>query len=176
MFLGRALVRPCSVRHVARPGLPHARRAYRTPAVDTKQDLHKAARSYADTLKTAKDPSTIHSIYPTFVEEQRKTKLTSQTEPLLQKQDVASILRKLASSGRPEDIQRIQELLYDLEPVLDMRPSLDLYTTIIEGLAEKIRVHLLDYRNLPQDFKHQFDAFICIEMVEVRVSCLRIVR
>ena len=36
-----------------------------------------------------------------------------------------------------------------------------------EGLADKIRVHLLDYRNLPQEFKHQFDAFVCIEMVEV---------
>ncbi|KAJ2914264.1 hypothetical protein MD484_g6153, partial [Candolleomyces efflorescens] len=137
MFLGRAFIRPCSVRHVVRPGLHHARRAYRTPAVDTKHS--KAAVSYADALKTAKDPSTIHSIYPTFVEELRKAKFASQTEPPLQKQDVTSILRKLASSGRPEDIQRIRELLYDLEPVLDMRPSLDLYTTIVEGFAEKIQ-------------------------------------
>lgn len=36
-----------------------------------------------------------------------------------------------------------------------------------EGLQDKIRVHLLDYRNLPEDFEHQFDAFICVEMVEV---------
>lgn len=39
-----------------------------------------------------------------------------------------------------------------------------------EGLADKIRVHLSDYRNLPETFKHQFDAFVCIEMVEVRTS------
>lgn len=37
-----------------------------------------------------------------------------------------------------------------------------------EGLADRIRVHLLDYRNLPKEFEHQFDAFVCIEMVEVR--------
>lgn len=36
-----------------------------------------------------------------------------------------------------------------------------------EGLQDKIRVHLLDYRNLPADFEHQFDAFICVEMIEV---------
>ncbi|KAH7883384.1 CFS1-like protein [Phlebopus sp. FC_14] len=35
-----------------------------------------------------------------------------------------------------------------------------------EGLQDKIRVHLLDYRNLPQNFQHQFDAFICVEMIE----------
>ncbi|KIP03918.1 hypothetical protein PHLGIDRAFT_94222 [Phlebiopsis gigantea 11061_1 CR5-6] len=35
-----------------------------------------------------------------------------------------------------------------------------------EGLTDRIRVHLLDYRNLPQEFEHQFDAFVCIEMVE----------
>jgi cyclopropane-fatty-acyl-phospholipid synthase len=36
-----------------------------------------------------------------------------------------------------------------------------------EGLQDKIRVHLMDYRNLPADFEHQFDAFICVEMIEV---------
>lgn len=34
------------------------------------------------------------------------------------------------------------------------------------GLSDKVRVHLLDYRNLPAEFHHQFDAFVCIEMVE----------
>jgi cyclopropane-fatty-acyl-phospholipid synthase len=38
-----------------------------------------------------------------------------------------------------------------------------------EGFEDMIQVHLLDYRRLPTEFKGQFDAFICIEMVEVRV-------
>lgn len=36
-----------------------------------------------------------------------------------------------------------------------------------EGLADKVHVHLLDYRHLPADFEGRFDAFICVEMVEV---------
>ena len=35
------------------------------------------------------------------------------------------------------------------------------------GLEDMVRVHLLDYRQLPAEFEGQFDAFICIEMVEV---------
>ncbi|KIJ60577.1 hypothetical protein HYDPIDRAFT_98479, partial [Hydnomerulius pinastri MD-312] len=35
-----------------------------------------------------------------------------------------------------------------------------------EGLQDKICVHLHDYRNLPVHFQHQFDAFICVEMIE----------
>jgi Mycolic acid cyclopropane synthetase len=35
------------------------------------------------------------------------------------------------------------------------------------GLQHLIRVHLLDYREIPPDFEKKFDAFISIEMVEV---------
>lgn len=42
------------------------------------------------------------------------------------------------------------------------------------GLQDKITVHLLDYRNLPKNFEHQFDAFISMEMIEVRHGyCVR---
>lgn len=37
------------------------------------------------------------------------------------------------------------------------------------GLDDKIRVHLMDYRQLPADFEGQFDAFVSVEMVEVRM-------
>lgn len=36
------------------------------------------------------------------------------------------------------------------------------------GLEDKIRVHLMDYRDLPPHFEKAFDAFVSIEMVEVR--------
>jgi cyclopropane-fatty-acyl-phospholipid synthase len=36
------------------------------------------------------------------------------------------------------------------------------------GLEERVRVHLMDYRNLPLHFKKAFDAFVSIEMIEVR--------
>ncbi|KAK0231458.1 CFS1-like protein [Armillaria fumosa] len=34
------------------------------------------------------------------------------------------------------------------------------------SLQDRVRVHLLDYRNMPDDFEHAFDAFISVEMVE----------
>ena len=36
------------------------------------------------------------------------------------------------------------------------------------GVEDKVRVHLLDYREIPLEFEKAFDAFISIEMVEVR--------
>ena len=34
------------------------------------------------------------------------------------------------------------------------------------GLDGRIRVHLLDYRDIPPEFEHAFDAFVSIEMIE----------
>ncbi|ESK87957.1 cyclopropane-fatty-acyl-phospholipid synthase [Moniliophthora roreri MCA 2997] len=34
------------------------------------------------------------------------------------------------------------------------------------GLQDKIRVHLMDYRDIPAEFEKAFDAFISIEMIE----------
>jgi cyclopropane-fatty-acyl-phospholipid synthase len=35
------------------------------------------------------------------------------------------------------------------------------------GLQDVIRVHLMDYREIPPSFEKAFDAFISIEMLEV---------
>ncbi|KAI0346935.1 cyclopropane fatty acid synthase [Trametopsis cervina] len=34
------------------------------------------------------------------------------------------------------------------------------------GVEDKVRIHLLDYRDIPREFKQAFDAFISIEMLE----------
>ncbi|KIY45166.1 putative cyclopropane fatty acid synthase [Fistulina hepatica ATCC 64428] len=34
------------------------------------------------------------------------------------------------------------------------------------GLSDRVRVHLLDYREVPASFEHAFDAFVSIEMLE----------
>lgn len=41
---------------------------------------------------------------------------------------------------------------------------------VAAGLADKIRVHLCDYRDLPQSFEHAFDALVTSEMIEVLLS------
>ncbi len=35
------------------------------------------------------------------------------------------------------------------------------------GLQDLVRVHLMDYREIPPSFEKQFDAFISVEMIEV---------
>lgn len=37
------------------------------------------------------------------------------------------------------------------------------------GLQDHIRVHLMDYREIPADFEKAFDAFISVEMLEVSI-------
>lgn len=39
------------------------------------------------------------------------------------------------------------------------------------GLENRVRVHLMDYRDLPPAFEKAFDAFVSVEMVEV---CIRL--
>ncbi|EJT98537.1 CFS1-like protein, partial [Dacryopinax primogenitus] len=34
------------------------------------------------------------------------------------------------------------------------------------GLEERVRVHVMDYRNIPSEWGHQFDRFVSIEMME----------
>ncbi|EJF60808.1 cyclopropane-fatty-acyl-phospholipid synthase [Dichomitus squalens LYAD-421 SS1] len=34
------------------------------------------------------------------------------------------------------------------------------------GLEGRVRVHLMDYRDIPPEFKHAFDAFVSVEMLE----------
>lgn len=40
----------------------------------------------------------------------------------------------------------------------------------LAGVSDRVRVHLCDYRQLPAEFKHAFDALIACEMIEVRAS------
>ena len=38
------------------------------------------------------------------------------------------------------------------------------------GLQDKIRVHLMDYRDMPLEWAGRFDAFVSVEMLEVSIT------
>lgn len=42
-----------------------------------------------------------------------------------------------------------------------------------EKLDHRVRVHLLDYRDLPENFESSFDACIAVEMIEVSAETSR---
>lgn len=44
------------------------------------------------------------------------------------------------------------------------------------GLEGRIRVHLLDYREIPAEFEKAFDAFVSIEMLEVSLTVITLPR
>ena len=33
-------------------------------------------------------------------------------------------------------------------------------------ISERIRVHLMDYRSMPEEWKHSFDRIVSVEMIE----------
>ena len=37
------------------------------------------------------------------------------------------------------------------------------------GLQDLVRVHLMDYREIPPTFEKKFDAFVSVEMLEVNL-------
>lgn len=37
------------------------------------------------------------------------------------------------------------------------------------GVADRVRVHLCDYRHMPPSFEHAFDAMVTTEMIEVHI-------
>ena len=44
------------------------------------------------------------------------------------------------------------------------------------GLESRIRVHLLDYREIPAEFEKAFDAFVSVEMLEVSLYYSSLIR
>ncbi|TEB38889.1 hypothetical protein FA13DRAFT_415226 [Coprinellus micaceus] len=174
MFLGRSLLRPTSLRQVSRSGLlRHGQRealrhGCRALSVDIRtQELLQNLATQADTLKTTKDLSTIHAVYPTFVEGLRKARLKSHTDTPLVEEDVRNILGALAASGRPQDLQRIDELLHDLESVFGIQPTPEIYTTIVESFAQKAHPRiglnfLAKMPILPGSFIPIVDHFIAV--------------
>ena len=44
------------------------------------------------------------------------------------------------------------------------------------GLESRIRVHLLDYGEIPAEFEKAFDAFVSVEMVEVSLYYSSLIR
>lgn len=171
MFLGRSILRPTNlrsslVRHATqREALRHGWRALSINTIT--QELSQTLAAQADELKTTKDPSTLHALYPAFVEDLRKARLESHISAPLQEQDVRRILRELASSARPQDLQRIEEVLYDMEPLFGIPPTIDVYTCIVEALGEKAHPRvglnfLAKMCTLPGSFAPSVDHFISV--------------
>jgi len=91
-----------------------------------------------ETLKHSNDLSSIHASCSALAAEVKKHDLGSPPQPSPDVNDqLLSILHLLAVSGRAEDIQRIDQILREFYPVLGLKPSRTVYTSLLQRLAEE---------------------------------------
>lgn len=132
---------------------------------------------FGSLLIEAKDVSAIHTYYPALKTELRKAKTSTIFSPLT-RQHLLSAFDILGSSGRPLDLQRIEEILGDMPIIFGMEPSVHDHTTIIRALVKHGNTHTI-YRWLfcmpsrPGHFTPTLDQFhifleACIELASFK--------
>ncbi|KIM47753.1 hypothetical protein M413DRAFT_439422, partial [Hebeloma cylindrosporum] len=108
---------------------------------------HAPLSDLVEALKHSKDLSSIHASCSALAAEVKKHDLDSPPRPSPDATDqLLSILHLLAVSGRAEDIHRIDQILRDFYPVLGLKPTRTLYTSLVRRLAEQ--GHLQQVQNL----------------------------
>ena len=125
----RTLIRSASIRTPIRSSLRNVILAPYATSTSTK--LH----ALAEALKSSKDVFSIHRSCSALATEFKDIPdISSQPSP---NDDVRllSILQTLAVSARTEDMQRIEQILHDFYPILGMKPTTGVYTSILLGLA-----------------------------------------
>lgn len=94
-------------------------------------------------LTAAQSSYQIHTFYPAVVSEikglQQLNASISRlaTRSFLSQHHVNHILGALAKSARPADLQCIDQVLNDMNPVFGIAPTIDTYTLIIQVLVQK---------------------------------------
>jgi pentatricopeptide repeat protein len=93
----------------------------------------------------------IHTYYPALTTELRRTKTAPTAFSPLTRNHFHSVFDILGSSGRPLDLQRIEEILSDMPSIFGIEPSVHDHTAIIRALVKHGKTHTI-YRwlyNMP---------------------------
>ncbi|KAG6901472.1 hypothetical protein C0995_011492 [Termitomyces sp. Mi166 len=90
-----------------------------------------------------KSLSAIHVYYPKLVSALQSTPTTSSSPPppTLTRDQLLQVLDVLATSGRPTDLQRIEEILTHMPTVFGIPVTIDIHTVIIRGLIQHATDH-----------------------------------
>ncbi|KAF8807831.1 hypothetical protein BYT27DRAFT_7189923 [Phlegmacium glaucopus] len=153
----RALIRSAGIRTPLRASFRNAILVSYTTSAPT-----PTLNTLAEALKSSKDVSSIHRSCSALAAELRDIPdISPQPRP---DDDVRllSILQTLAVSARPEDMRRIEQILHDFYPILGMKPTSGVYTSILLGLAngghdDQVLKFLLKMPQLPGHFTPTLD-------------------
>ena len=117
-----------------------------------------------DGLKTPKDLLTIHNNFPALAAQLREQRKKSPVAPPLNEHHLLGILQKLGESGRPADLQRIEDILADMSLVFGVEPSPAIHTTVLHALKKHgnlLTMHrwLLNVSSRPGNFDPTVEQF-----------------
>ncbi|KAG6817977.1 hypothetical protein H0H87_012445 [Tephrocybe sp. NHM501043] len=171
MSLSTRLLRLASLRAITRatPRALAAARPNSTLATDV-------ASTLVDRLRSNSPLSAIHMYYPALVAELQKTATTSsgRPPPSLTRDQLFELLDVLATSGRPADLQRIEEILNHMPTMFGINVTEEVYTVIIRGLIKHRNdhtiyrwLHSMPSRAVPLNPTHeQWHMFLkaCLEL------------
>ncbi|KAG6868884.1 hypothetical protein C0993_008632 [Termitomyces sp. T159_Od127] len=120
--------------------LASARRRVPVRAASTAASVRDAAHSLIARLQS---PAAIHDYYPQLVSALQSTPTSSSSPPppTLSREHLLQLLHVLASSARPSDLQRIEEILAHMPAVFGVPVSSDVHTVILRGLAKHATDH-----------------------------------
>ena len=135
----------------------------------------------AEALKSSKDVSSIHRSCSALAAEFKDTPhISTQPRP---NDDVRLlyILQTLAVSARPEDMHRIEQILHDFYPILGMKPTSAVYTSVLLGLAnsghdDQVLKFLLKMPQLPGHFTPTLDQLHAVLAACSQYSSFQVLR
>src|SRR5262249_6885009 len=113
---------------------------------------------YVQSITQASSSHTIHTHYPNLVAKLKESQKldNSSTRKILNEPQIHKMMSLLAASGRPSDLQRLQEMLLDMPLVFGLNPTVDTHTAIIHGLIKRGNIHTIRrwLENMPKSFGH----------------------
>ena len=163
----RTLIRSLAIRTPVRASL---RNVILVPYT-TSAPLPTRLYALTEALKSSKDVPSIHRSCSALATEIKDTSdIPTQPHP---DDDLRllSILQQLAVSAQPDDMRRIEQILHDFYPVLGMKATAGVYTSILLDLAnsghgDQVLTFLFKMPQLPGHFTPTLD-----ELHAVLVAC-----
>ncbi|KAF5384905.1 hypothetical protein D9615_001294 [Tricholomella constricta] len=176
MSFSRGLIRLTGLRNLPRVQHHVPRSIAVRPNSTVAHDVAGLSSALVHRLHSQNPVSAIHTYYPALVAELQKTATTSSSRPppSLTYQQLVTLLDVLATSGRPADLQRIEEILRHMPSMFGIDITIDIHTVIIRGLIKYGNDHtihrwLLSMPSRPIPFTptlEQFHMFLdaCLEI------------
>ncbi|KAG5647780.1 hypothetical protein DXG03_008503 [Asterophora parasitica] len=145
MSFSRGLIRLTGLRSLPRVAHHAPSRVVIRANSTVVHDVAALSSTLVQRLQSQNAVSAIHTYYPALVAELQKTATTSSSKPprSLTYNQLVNLLDVLATSGRPADLQRIEEILRHMPSMFGINLTIDIHTVILRGLIKNGNDHTI---------------------------------